>query len=712
MAADDAVILMGEDVDADGGVFKTNLGLRREVRQGRVRNTPDLRERLHGRRAGHVPDGPPPVVEIMFADFMPTAGDAIVNQLPKYRYMSGGQFSVPVTIRSIVGCAGPVRHPAQRHRRELVHGLPGLRVVTASSPGAAYELLRAAIRDDNPVIFHEHKALYARKGTVRRGAIAEIGKAAVLREGTDVTIVATLLMVERSLEGRRALAAEGIDAEVIDLRWVRPLDLRRPSGRRSRKTGRLVIAEEQVHAGGWGATIISELTQARHRRGRPRRAPVGLPPTCPSRTARPSRTRSSRPPSASPRPPRASARAMTTRGRRTGGTGPRGRHAFDRDALQHRARRDDRAAGAARSAVLGQRVLDGQPLHDHRAAARPPDGLVSETYNGDTDAEQDLDRRDHPPRARAGDPRPERDRSGGRLVGDGARDQQHPARPRARAPGDRRARHGDLGRLRQGARTSRSTASGARSPTACPISVIGGYYHLTLDETAELMRPLRDMGFAGCKFKVGGKTPAEDAERVRVAREARRPGLRAHGRREPGLRPGRRRSSSGGSSRQQDIRWFEEPCRWTNDRLLDARRALPDGHPACAPGQSELTLARAARPHRGRRDRRQQLRRVLGRRPDDLAQGRRAVRGLRRRSWAITRSHRSRRTCWRSVVDHTFVECFDEERDPFFWQLSDMPTRISRRAATRCRTGPGSASSSTGTTSRTAHRRHARDRAR
>ena len=137
--------------------------------------------------------------------------------------------------------------------------LPGLRVVTASSPGSAYALLRAAIAEDNPVIFFEHKALYGRKGPVARGQIAELGKAEIVRAGGDVTIVASLLMVERALAAAETLAAEGIEAEVIDLRWLRPLDL--PTVRASvERTGRLVVAEEQVHAASWGATIISELT--------------------------------------------------------------------------------------------------------------------------------------------------------------------------------------------------------------------------------------------------------------------------------------------------------------------------------------------------------------------------------------------------------------------------------------------------------------------
>ena len=261
MAADDAVVLLGEDVEADGGVFKTNIGLVERFGSARVRSTPICENGFMGVALGMSLTGLRPVVEIMFSDFLPTAGDAIVNQLPKYRFMSGGQFAVPVTIRSISGALGRFGTQHSATGESWFMSLPGLRVVTASSPGAAYELLRAAIRDDNPVIFHEHKAMYARKGLVRRGAVAELGKADVVRAGTDVTIVATLLMVERALAAAAALESDGIEAEVIDLRWIRPLDL--PTVFASvAKTGRLVIAEEQVHAGGWGATIISELAMA------------------------------------------------------------------------------------------------------------------------------------------------------------------------------------------------------------------------------------------------------------------------------------------------------------------------------------------------------------------------------------------------------------------------------------------------------------------
>ena len=259
MGEDPAVLLMGEDVSADGGVFKTNIGLADKYGLERVRNTPICENGFLNVAIGMSLVGMRPIVEIMFADFLPTAGDAIVNQLPKYRYMSGGQTTVPVTVRAIGGATGRFGTQHSATGESWFMHLPGMRVVTASSPGSAYSLLRTAIADPNPVLFFEHKGLYARKGQVVRGEVAALGRAAVLRTGADVTIVATLLMVERALAAAELLAADGIEAEVIDLRWLRPLDL--PTVRASvEKTGRLVIAEEQVHAAGWGATIVSELT--------------------------------------------------------------------------------------------------------------------------------------------------------------------------------------------------------------------------------------------------------------------------------------------------------------------------------------------------------------------------------------------------------------------------------------------------------------------
>lgn len=260
MEADASVVLLGEDVDADGGVFKTNIGLSERFGAERVRSTPICENSFIGAALGMSLVGLRPIVEIMFADFLPTAGDAIVNQLPKHRFMSGGQFAVPVTVRVICGGLGRFGTQHSATGESWYMDLPGLRVVTASSPSAAYELLRAAIRDGNPVLFHEHKSMYGRKGPVERGRVAEVGRASVERTGEDVTIVASLLMVERALAAADQLAADGISAEIIDLRWVRPLDLETIRASVAR-TGRLLVAEEQPHAGGWGATVISEIAQ-------------------------------------------------------------------------------------------------------------------------------------------------------------------------------------------------------------------------------------------------------------------------------------------------------------------------------------------------------------------------------------------------------------------------------------------------------------------
>jgi acetoin:2,6-dichlorophenolindophenol oxidoreductase subunit beta len=275
MEADPSVLLMGEDVGAAGGVFKTNEGLIEKYGPQRIINTPISENGFVGVALGMAVSGLRPVVEIMFSDFLPSAGDAVVNELPKFRFMSGGQTSVPVTVRSIGGGTGRFGTQHSATGESWYIGLPGLRVVTAGSPGSAYELLRAAIRHNNPVLFFEHKGLYGRKGPVRRGAVAAFGRAEVIRHGADVTIAATLLMVERSLAAASVLAEKGVEAEVIDMRWLSPLDV--DTVRRSvESTGRLVVAEEQVHAGGWGATLISRLVRDGARFASPPRA-VSLP---------------------------------------------------------------------------------------------------------------------------------------------------------------------------------------------------------------------------------------------------------------------------------------------------------------------------------------------------------------------------------------------------------------------------------------------------
>ena len=260
LESDPAVVLLGEDVATAGGVFKTNEGLSDKFGRERVRNTPICENGFVGVALGMAVTGMRPIVEIMFSDFLPSAGDAMVNELPKYRFMSGGQCEVPVTIRSIGGATGRFGTQHSATGESWYMALPGLKVATAGTPDSAYSVLRSAIRANDPVVFFEHRGLYGRKGPVRRGDdnIAPVGDAAVLREGSDVTIVATLLMLDRALVAAEQLASDGVDAEVVELRWLRPLDL--DSVRQSvRKTGRLVVAEEQVHAAGWGATLISRL---------------------------------------------------------------------------------------------------------------------------------------------------------------------------------------------------------------------------------------------------------------------------------------------------------------------------------------------------------------------------------------------------------------------------------------------------------------------
>src|SRR5436190_15835937 len=182
---DPTVLLMGEDVATAGGVFKTNEGLSDEFGRERVRNTPICENGFLGVALGMAVTGMRPVVEIMFSDFLPTGADAIVNELPKYRFMSGGQCVVPVTVRSIGGALGRFGTQHSATGESWYMGLPGLKVATAGTPASAYGVLRAAIRDPDPVLFFEHKGLYGRKGEVRLGddAIGEVGRAAVLRPG-------------------------------------------------------------------------------------------------------------------------------------------------------------------------------------------------------------------------------------------------------------------------------------------------------------------------------------------------------------------------------------------------------------------------------------------------------------------------------------------------------------------------------------------------
>jgi pyruvate dehydrogenase E1 component beta subunit len=269
---DPAVLVMGEDVATAGGVFKTTEGLPERFGD-RIRNTPICENGFLGVALGMAVTGLRPVVEIMFSDFLPTAADQFVNELPKYRFMSGGQCTVPVTVRSIGGGTGRFGTQHSATGESWYIGLPGLKVATAATPASAYGVLRAAIQDDDPVLFFEHKGLYMRKGpvTLGDGGVLPVGKAGVLRAGGDVTVVSTLLMANRAVAAADALEQDGISAEVVELRWLRPIDWD-TIVESVAKTGRLLVVEEQVHAGGWGATVISELTT----RGVPMTRPQAL----------------------------------------------------------------------------------------------------------------------------------------------------------------------------------------------------------------------------------------------------------------------------------------------------------------------------------------------------------------------------------------------------------------------------------------------------
>lgn len=263
MQQDESVLLLGEDVGEAGGPFKTSAGLIDEFGPKRVVDTPIAENAFVGVAIGLALTGYRPVVEIMFADFLAVAMDAVANEAAKYRFMSGGKFSVPLTIRAIGG--GGARFGAQHSQtgESWVMSIPGLKVVTAASPASAYGLLRSAIRDQNPVVFLEHKALYNRRGLVQANpaGFRPLDKAEVRRIGSDVTIVGSLLMADRSMEAAADLNSAGIDAEVIEACAMAPFDLDTVENS-IQKTKRLLVVEENVRNGGWGATLVSGLTES------------------------------------------------------------------------------------------------------------------------------------------------------------------------------------------------------------------------------------------------------------------------------------------------------------------------------------------------------------------------------------------------------------------------------------------------------------------
>jgi pyruvate dehydrogenase E1 component beta subunit len=261
LAANDRVLVLGEDVGAAGGVFQATAGLYERFGAKRVRDTPISEQAIVGCALGAAVTGLRPVAEIMFADFAGVCFDQIANQLAKYRYMTGGQAPVPVTIRMANG--GSVGFAAQ-HSQSVENwflNVPGLKICTPATPADAYGLLKAAIRDDNPVLVFEHKRLYAERGEVpEEEHLVELGKAEVVRAGSDITVVATQLMRHRALEAADALGPEGIDVELIDPRTLVPLDLE-TIVESVVKTGRLVCVQECPPSGSWGATVVATVVE-------------------------------------------------------------------------------------------------------------------------------------------------------------------------------------------------------------------------------------------------------------------------------------------------------------------------------------------------------------------------------------------------------------------------------------------------------------------
>jgi acetoin:2,6-dichlorophenolindophenol oxidoreductase subunit beta len=258
MERDDSVVCLGEDIAAAGGVFKATVGLLEKFGPLRVRDTPIAEQAILGAAMGAAMTGLKPVAEIMFSDFLAVCWDIVANEIAKTRYMTNGQISLPLVIRT--GNGGGSRFGAQHSQsvENWAMAIPGLKVVAPSTPADVKGLLAAAIRDPDPVVFFEHKALYATKGEVPDGEhVDKLGKAAIRRQGSDLTIAALALMVPRALEAAEKLQAEhGISATVIDVRSLVPLDTQTIFAAVS-KTGRFYTVEENPRLCGWGAEIAS-----------------------------------------------------------------------------------------------------------------------------------------------------------------------------------------------------------------------------------------------------------------------------------------------------------------------------------------------------------------------------------------------------------------------------------------------------------------------
>lgn len=263
MERDERVFLIGEDIGPYGGAFGASFGMLEQFGSERILDTPITELGLTGAATGAALIGMRPIAEIMFMDFTTLASEQLVNQAAKLRFMFGGKATVPMVLRTPAGSGtGAAEHHSQSLENWFVH-IPGLKVVMPSSPYDVKGLLISSIRDDNAVVFVEHKLLYRMKGQVPEEPYTiPLGVAEVKREGRDLTIVATSIMVLRSLEAAEQLAEEGIEVEVVDPRTLRPLDMG-PIIQSVIKTGRVLIVHEAVKTGGFGGELAALIAESK-----------------------------------------------------------------------------------------------------------------------------------------------------------------------------------------------------------------------------------------------------------------------------------------------------------------------------------------------------------------------------------------------------------------------------------------------------------------
>ena len=256
MRTDPTVIVFGEDIAEAEGPFKTTEGLLEEFGPVRVRDTPISEMAFTGAAVGAATMGLKPIVEIMFIEFLGVALDQLVTEGAKMRYLSNGQLSVPMVVRASVGGGLGFGGQHSQTLENWVAATPGLKVLAPSDAQSAYSLLRAAIQDPDPVMFLESRVTYAERGEVDTNLKMEIGKARVVKQGKDLTIVALGQMTNVA---REAAAASGIDIEIIDLCTIVPWD-KKTVLESVKKTGRLVVVEEQPESGGWGSEIVAAVS--------------------------------------------------------------------------------------------------------------------------------------------------------------------------------------------------------------------------------------------------------------------------------------------------------------------------------------------------------------------------------------------------------------------------------------------------------------------